>query len=671
MAKFRKIGDIFTPEHILYYREHIHEFIEDVIFQRPDDPDREEYLIKRYRDSHQQRELMEALQASTMGGKRRIAARSGKGIGKTSGLSWGIFWFMTCFDKPNIFCTSKSFPTLKSGLWKEIAVWREGSPILSDIYEQLERRMYLRESPQTWFCEIRTARDKESMQGLHAPNMLIVVDEASGIEQDIFETVDTTLKDGQNENNVLVMIGNPTQISGPFYEAFTKFGKRWSLHHFSGEEAPKEARDDEQIEYYREKYGREHNLYKVSVRGEFPDGNVDSFLTLAEVEAAVNREGVLRSGPIELGVDVARQGDDLTVIYWRWGYYVFDCEFLAKSTIPEVEQLVLGVVRTARAMTGSKDRIRVKVDDTGLAGLADYLKLNRTDNIEVIPINFASGGNERYHNTPSIMWGNIKDNIDKISLPDDTLLVEELATRRSKITTSNKIMIEPKSEFKKEYGSSPDRADALILCFAEPKPEKLVLNGFDACDKSFVRGEVSFVGQSRYCAMHYSDDLYVSIVYAAWDGYNLTVIDEYVGDASTVEIAMGIMSHGDLNAIYGNDLMFGNIGSDLESEFRKYNVRIQENYQYDLLGSMELLSNMVSQRRLSVYSGCKQTVEQLSGWNTSESKRKTERKYGLCYALTNLASAVKNNSQKINLLELNNHIDNQQLKGVKNRWQLY
>lgn len=632
MAKNKvKYSDIFSIEQIQYYQGHIVAFVEDIIFKN----DPEKFL------SDQQKEFLISIQNND-----RVSAKSGKGIGKSASVAYAILWFLSCFSNPKIVCTAPSFPTLNSALWPEIAKWLNGS-LVKDIFEHTSNRLYLRESRSNWWAEPRTAREKENMQGLHEDNMLIIIDEASGLKQDIFDALDTTLT---GKNNKLIMIGNPTQVSGPFFDSFNKFRKRWKNLTFSAENSPFVKED--QINYYADKYGVHHDNYLVNISGEFPSGSPDAFIPLTDVHKAVERNhDVQPNGEIEIGLDVARFGDDLTVLYWRHGYKVYPAKILAKNSIPEAVQLVLDTVEEIRKTTGYDKRIRVKVDDTGVgSGVTDYLKLDREHNIEVIPCNNGGKGDEHYQNEVSIMWGNFKDNLKYIGLPDESNLIEELSARRWRLSNSGKIMIEPKSEFKKEYKASPDRADALMLCFAKKQNDNIVIKDFDPLDQDIIKDSESYMGEVRYASIFYSKNLVTSIVYGAWDNNRIHIYDDFYDKESLVYVASNIHQHMPLEKITGNDEMFSIKGDDLASKFRKFGINIKESFYFNELSSIETLSNMITQRKITISKRCKNTIDQLSSWKMDKTKHNLENEYGLCYALCYMITDIrrKNSSVQVN-----------------------
>jgi phage terminase large subunit len=616
-----KYGDIFNSDMLCYYQGHIIEFVYDVIFQN-----KPEYFL-----SDQQKDLLLTIQDN-----KRVAAKSGKGVGKTGSISFAIIWFLCCFHRPKIVCTAPSYPTLKSALWPEISKWLSIS-LVKDLFTHTEDRLYLNEDIRNWWVEPRTAKDPESLQGLHEENLLVIADEASGIKPEIHDVLDTTLT---GINNKYILIGNPTQVSGPFFDCFNKFKYKWITKTYSALESPFVQK--EQVDYYEQKYGTHHDLYLVNILGEFPSGSPDAFIRLTDIHAAVQRNAELSvEGDIEIGVDVARFGDDSTVLYWRRGWKVYPAKVLPKSAVNEVVDLVLNTVKEIRAKTGYTKTIRVKIDDVGVgSGVSDYLKLDRTWNIEVITCNFGGVGNETYHNEASTMWGRVKEYINIIGLPDDKHLIEELSSRRWRLSPSGKIMIEPKSEYKKDFKNSPDRADALVLCFAQKANEKIVIKNFDPLDQKIIKNNLYYSGSDRYGSIYYSKDLVVSIIYSYWDGNKLSIYDEYCGEDSMVYIGINLQNHLPLKKIIGNDYIFGDVKNDLSYKFKRLGIRIQQNFNYNEISSIDTVINMIGSGRINILDKCKKTIEQLQSWKIDYAKAEQERSYGLCFALCNLVSCL-------------------------------
>ncbi len=131
---------------------------------------------------------MEALRAITT--EDRIAIRSGHGVGKSAWLSWLILWFIITHSPSRIFCTAPSKHQMEDVLWAELARWwAQMEPGLRDYFEWTQDRFYIKAEPKAGEATARTARmDKpEAFQGRHSQHMLFIADEASGIEENIFD----------------------------------------------------------------------------------------------------------------------------------------------------------------------------------------------------------------------------------------------------------------------------------------------------------------------------------------------------------------------------------------------------------------------------------------------------------------------------------------------------
>jgi hypothetical protein len=160
--------------------------------------------------------------------------------------------------------------------------------------------------------------------------------------------------------------------------------------------------------------------------------------------------------PFEVGVDVARYGNDKTVMYLRKGAKVIAQEVYTKRD-------TIFVANAAWDLAGRDNKVPIKIDDGGVGGgCTDYL---RQLGANVVPINF--GGvprdKQKFTSTADEMWFTLP--IDDIQIPDDPQLMEELAGRRYFYDKLGRRKIETKDDFKKRYGRSPDKADALLLTF--------------------------------------------------------------------------------------------------------------------------------------------------------------------------------------------------------------
>jgi len=413
----------------------------------------------------QQIEVLNAISGNTA-----IAARSGHGIGKTALEAWVILWFISLHPFAKIPCTAPTGHQLEDILWPEVNYWLQRSE-LKDQIVWTKTRLAVRGHEESWFAVPRSANKPENLQGFHAKHCLFVIDEASGVEQEIMDVVEGALT---NAGARLLMCGNPTRLSGTFYNAFHKDRRLYKTFAFSSIDSSLVSA--EYVQRIADKYGAESDVYLVRVLGDFPKGTPDTFIRLDKVEPAVARE-VEPSGPYQIGVDPARYGDDSSVICYRQGFHVFPAESFHGINTTRLAGEVARVVKEIRENDEDAGTITVNVDDTGVGGgVTDQLEEYEYElDIEVMPQSFGGAGDEDYEEQGSAMWGNIKELLPELDLPDDPELVSQLTTRKYTVRPNGKIKLERKEDMKKRGLQSPDHADALALCLWESDPGSIRL----------------------------------------------------------------------------------------------------------------------------------------------------------------------------------------------------
>jgi hypothetical protein len=392
----------------------------------------------------------------------RIALRSGHGVGKTSVLSWIVLgWLLTRFPA-KIPCTAPTAHQLEDVLWGEIGKWyRTLHPFLQGLLELKRDRIELTAVPTQSFAVARTARREqpEAFQGFHAENLLFIADEASGIDDLIFEVGEGAMSTPKAKT---ILAGNPTRISGYFFEAFNRRRSFWHVMHVPCQRSGRV--DPEYIERMAQTYGPESDIYRVRVLGEFPRAEVNQFIAPDIVEGCLHytAEG-FDTQPVVLGVDVARFGDDKTVIRLRQGRKVGRAwKYRGKDTM-ETAALVADLVQEHKPQA-------VFVDGGGVGGgVVDRLKqlVSRRLIIEV------NGGSEAhdpvtYFNKRAEMWGRMRDYLKAgAQLPNDRELTDDLSGPEYGFSAKQQIQLERKEDMKRRGLASPDDGDALALTFAE------------------------------------------------------------------------------------------------------------------------------------------------------------------------------------------------------------
>ena len=413
-----------------------------------------------------QGELLRDVGVAIVEGNRRFSVRAGHGVGKTSVEAWLILWFVLFHRDLKVPVTANSQDQLRDVVWAEVARWhRVLPPFLREQIEVKAERVYIKADPEGAFAVARTARPEkpEALQGFHASTMAFFIEEASGIEDIIFETAGGALS---SENSWVFMFANPTRTSGYFFRSHHGNRASWRVYHIpcqsSWRVSPNYA-----TEVARE-YGEASNVYRVRVLGEFPLSEDDSVIPLGLLEAAVVRDvspSVVHA--IVWGLDVARFGDDSTALAKRRGNVLL-------GPVREWRKYDLmqtaGVIAKEYGETPLEDRpSAINVDVIGLGGgVVDRLM---ELGLPVVGINVgeaASTDPDRYMRLRDELWFKAKEWFDSraVTMPRDDALMSELVGPKYKIESSGKIKVESKDDMKKRGVKSPNKADAFCLTFA-------------------------------------------------------------------------------------------------------------------------------------------------------------------------------------------------------------
>lgn len=417
----------------------------------------------------------------------KVAIKSGQGVGKTGMEAVALLWFLTCFPYPRVVATAPTKQQLHDVLWSEVSKWQERSPLLREVLKWTKTYIYMKGHEKRWFATARTATKPENMQGFHEDNMLFIIDEASGVADPIMEAILGTLSGG---NNKLLMCGNPTKTTGTFYDAF--YSSRWMYrcHTVSSEDSPRTSKDN--IKALIDRFGYDSNVVRVRVRGLFPKQEDDVFIALQLLEDAVKleldqdaAENAAAPDRIDIGVDVARFGDDDTAIALK-----IDKEIppLIMRHGQDTMRTVGDIVRIYKDMMERypeyEDYVYVKIDDTGVGGgVSDRLKEVKAeeglDKLLVVPVNFAKKAPKTksarfYDDIVTWMWSNVRDLMEanELKLPDNSILLGEFSTRKYHFISNGKQRLESKDDLKKRGLHSPDRADAVSLACMPVRKKK-------------------------------------------------------------------------------------------------------------------------------------------------------------------------------------------------------
>ena len=437
-----------------------------------------------------QREVLEAYQR----GDNRIAMQACVGPGKTCTLAWILWHFMLTRKNAQAAVTSVSEDNLRDGLWKELAYWHSLCPVLQAAFEVRSTRIYAKDHEKLWFISFRTWAKQASsdqmsntLRGLHAQNIMFVIDEAGGVPDPVAFTAEAVLAEEREDKDArLIIAGNPTNLAGPLYRAATKETHLWTRFEITGDpDDPNRASrvSKEWAQQAIDSFGRDNPWVIVNVFGKFPAGKFNALISLdaaREAERRVVPANWYSSEPKIVGIDVARQGSDRSVIFPRQGRVAFQP---ITHRIPNIDNLAGHV---ARALDKWQPHA-IFVDGAGFGfALVDRLRSLGYDAVGVDGGKNPEDG-RRYYNKRAEMWGTMAEWINNGgAIPTVQGLVNELTAVEYHFENPKGLLqMQAKKQVVLEQGFSPDLADALAFTFAY-KVNKLASQNATSCGKALT-----------------------------------------------------------------------------------------------------------------------------------------------------------------------------------------
>lgn len=418
-------------------------------------------------------------------GAPRQAMKACKGPGKSAVLAWCIWNFLATRPHPKVACTSITADNLADGLWTELAKWRGKSPFLQAAFTWTKTRIFCNDHPETWWASARSwakgadaQTQADALAGLHADYLLFVVDEAGGVPDAVAAAAEAGLAnvvDPEKQEAHLLIAGNPTMLEGPLYRACTSERQLWHVTEITSDPDDPKRTPRVSVQWAREqieKYGRDNPWVLVNVFGRFPPASLNVLLGPDEVGQAMRKHHPIDAydwAAKTIGADVARFGDDRTVLFPRQGVVAFQPEIMRDARTNEIGARLVQAWNNWQADA-------IFVDGTGGygAGVVDSLIQHGLAPFEV---NFSGKADDpRYFNKRSEMWFRMAEWVKRGgALPNIPELVREL-TAPTYTFQNGKLRLEEKEQIKARLGYSPDLADALALTFASeiaPRPRTL------------------------------------------------------------------------------------------------------------------------------------------------------------------------------------------------------
>ena len=342
----------------------------------------------------------------------------------------------------------------------------KADPLLQRMVKVMGKRVEICER-KTWGIWTATASKEVNLQGYHHPFLTFVLEECAGISRPLITTAKTTLT---NPDSLLVAIGNPNFRDCAFFDFFTREREQWHCLTWNAEDTARDyphILDPGKNRLIELEYGRDSDVYRVSVLGEFPHSDPNCVLTIEMIERAVGtpmqvaarRTKVLRADKA-LGYDFARMGGDENVVIRRSGLAVVEWDHFAHQ---EPSTLVATGFKMQYEAGWRNDDCWHIIDVTGLGGGVAHLF--HEGKKQVFEFNNGSkASNSQYADKITEGFFNLAHLLktERVHLPDDNRLIQQLSTRQYRTNKKGQLIVETKQEYMDRGNDSPDRADAVI-----------------------------------------------------------------------------------------------------------------------------------------------------------------------------------------------------------------
>ena len=435
--------------------------------------------LMRFQPTWQQRQLLDLVQE----GHLRIAVKSGQGPGKTTCSGVIALWNGLRYKGTKGIVTA---PTMRQ--CRE--VWMaEVRRLLTRAHPRLRRIISTSSTKVTfhgqkdWNIEVVTATNPESAQGYHQERLFVICEEASGIPAELITQYKGTLS---NHNGLLLQIGNPNTRDCDFFKCFTSNKDKWKTLTFNAEETPASSWfNPQRNKELEEEFGRNSDVYRVRVLGEFPHVDPNCVMSQDEVEACMDESLLLpcaRASTLkQIGVDFARFGGDENVAYRRAGNAIVQGNFWPRTDPNKVVAHIFKWQEDAMW----RDDATLYVADAGGIGqgvMHNFYSAGK----RLMEFHFGGSASQprKYANKITEAWFTLARRIRRkeVYLPKDPVLLDQLSNRQYSIDNRGRLILEKKSDYVKRGHSSPDRADAVCMAFYDSgvQREGSVISGYSS-----------------------------------------------------------------------------------------------------------------------------------------------------------------------------------------------
>ncbi len=350
--------------------------------------------------------------------------------------------------------------------------------------------------------------EESATQGIHAPNLLIVVDEAGGIGEIVGQALEALMTGG---NTRLLLLGNPPTdqedswfercYESPLFNPITI--SAFDTPNFTGEEVgicttcppqverhliTKHLVDKRWVDDVVSEFGEDSPFVEARVYARFPRSTANKVIPFGWCEKSLTNDNPIEGSKIRLGIDIAADGGDEFVIAKMNGFtakIIHRASGSVNENAVDVAGVCLRHIHDAEAEHEKleiSEPVRVKIDTIGVGwGVVSMLQKWEKEGkhrSKIVPVNVAERAkdSEKFKNMRAELWWNgrtlLQPNSEgqqDVRLNVERKVLSQLAGPTFKSDSAGRIQIEGKAEMKRRGVSSPDQAEAVLLALYEPK----------------------------------------------------------------------------------------------------------------------------------------------------------------------------------------------------------
>ena len=433
--------------------------------------------------------------------ERLTAVHSCNSAGKTFVAACTAVSFLLSHRNARVITSAPTMAQVRWLLWAEINSLVKGhvlpqfDAVGTDYGVDLEPYVNSLRLGPDWFALGISPGEDVNFQGFHGPYVLVILDEASGVDREIFEAAQSLCASGDAH---MLLIGNPLESSGFFYDACMGVAPGWNVIHIDAMDTPNFTDERAEtppdvlnklvqpiwVEERRAEWGEDSPMWQSRIRGVFPDLTTNTVIPLSFFQAGVARRDAMlqeeintpmpKTDPRLLGVDVAWEGDDKSAYVARLGNHLeilgFDSGQDPMAVAGRVGRICIDYEIQICAIDaigiggGVLSRLQERAKEDRAS--ASPTGLGRTRFVGVKASEKASEP-ENFPNKRAEMWWNLREALDPthgwLGVPDDPTLRGDLTQSKYNYTSRQQIQVEPKMQLKKRIGRSPDYGDGAMF----------------------------------------------------------------------------------------------------------------------------------------------------------------------------------------------------------------